>query len=39
MGIRTVKEVREFKFGWDDYDNRNDYYFDISCDKAGFMRL
>jgi hypothetical protein len=40
MGIPTVKEeVREFKFGWDYYDNRNYYYFDMSCDKGGFMCL
>jgi hypothetical protein len=40
MGIPTVQEeAREYKLGWDDYDKRNDYYFDISCDKDEFMRL
>jgi hypothetical protein len=40
MGNPTVKEeVREFKSGWDDYDNRNDYYFGIRCDMGGFMQL
>ena len=36
MGIPTVKV---FKFGLDFYDNRNDYYFHMSCDKGGFTRL